>query len=265
MADQINLDAYAVLKKDPRVVPALSPSGTLLFFHNEKQGVMANQKLRQAVELALDMQPIMQATFGNPDLYALDPAYFPRGNDWHTTAGQQWYNVHDAARAAQLMKEAGYTGQPVRWLTTQQYDWAFKSTVVATSQLQHVGFDVDMQVIDWASLLARRARPSEWDMFTTAAGCPPDPSMLPFMQATYPGWWDTPAKAQLLSKFVSASDKRQRQQLWADLQAQIYVDVPCIRAGNFATFTLCSKAVRGFRSGFQLTYWPILWNVQVVK
>src|SRR4029077_18107664 len=67
-----NQDAYRQFKKDPKVVvEPIKPGDFLTFFFNKKQGLMANEKLRQAVELALDMQPIMKATFGDPELYSL--------------------------------------------------------------------------------------------------------------------------------------------------------------------------------------------------
>ncbi len=87
IADGINQDAYVPLKADPRVTVGLLPGYYLIFFLNKKQGLMTNQKLRQAVEVALDMQPIMQATFGDPQLYSLDASLYPKGTPWYTTAG----------------------------------------------------------------------------------------------------------------------------------------------------------------------------------
>ncbi|HYM91689.1 MAG TPA: ABC transporter substrate-binding protein, partial [bacterium] len=97
-----NQDAYSQIKKDPRVVvEPIKPGDFLTFFFNKKQGLMANEKLRQAVLVALDMQPIMKATFGDPALYSLGPSIYPQGTPWYTTAGQELYNVHDPARARQ--------------------------------------------------------------------------------------------------------------------------------------------------------------------
>ena len=51
-----------------------------------------------------------------------------------------------------------------------------------------------MQVMDWATLLDRRARPAEWDVFVTTFGFVPDAVLtLPF-SSNYPGWWDTQTK-----------------------------------------------------------------------
>jgi peptide/nickel transport system substrate-binding protein len=262
VADGINQDAYASLKSDQRVVPEIiRPGSFLTFFFNKKQGIMANEKLREAVLVALDMQPIMSATFGNPDLYSLYPSIYPKGTPWYTTAGSDWYNVHNVDRARALMKEAGYSGQPVRWLTTQQYDYMFKSTVVATSQLQHAGFKVDMQVLEWAGVLDHRNKPADYDMFTTSHGFVPDPALITVFSSAYPGWYDTPTKNTLLGEFTSESDQAARVKTWAKLQALMYKEAPIVRPGEFYGLLLRSRALETFRP----SYWIVPWNVAAVK
>ncbi|HLY21673.1 MAG TPA: ABC transporter substrate-binding protein [bacterium] len=262
VADGINQDAYASLKNDQRVVPEIiRPGSFLTFFFNKKQGIMTNEKLREAVLVALDMQPIMSATFGNPDLYSLYPSVYPKGTPWYTTAGSEWYNVHNVARAKELMKEAGYSGQPVRWLTTQQYDYMFKSTVVATSQLQHAGFTVDMQVLEWAGVLDHRGKPADYDLFTTSHGFVPDPALITVFSSAYPGWWDTSTKNSLLGEFTSESDPAARVKTWSKLQALMYKEAPIVRPGEFYTLMLRSRALETFRA----SYWIVPWNVAAVK
>jgi peptide/nickel transport system substrate-binding protein len=258
----INQDAYAALKKDARVVPLIiRPGSFLTFFFNKKQGIMANEKLREAVLVALDMQPIMSATFGNPDLYSIYPSIYPKGTPWYTTAGSDWYNQHNVARAKELMKEAGYSGQPVRWLTTQQYDYMFKSTVVATAQLQQAGFTVDMQVLEWAGVLDHRNKPADFDMFTTSHGFVPDPALITVFSSAYPGWWDTAAKNKLMAKFTSESSQAARVKTWAELQALMYKEAAIVRPGEFYNLNLRSRALETLRA----SYWLIPWNVEAVK
>jgi len=262
VADGINQDAYAQLKSDSRVVPEIiRPGSFLTFFFNKKQGIMANEKLRQAVAVALDMRPIMQATFGNPDLYSLGVSVYPKGTPWYTTAGEEMYNVHNIARAKQLMKEAGYSGEPVRWLTTMQYDYMFKSTTVAASQLQLAGFKVDMQVLEWAGVLDHRSKPADYDLFTTSHGFVPDPALITVFNSAYPGWWDTPEKNRLFDQFNSTADLQTRARLWAKLQSLMYNAAPIVRPGEFFNVVLRSRALEGFHA----SYWFILWNVPAVK
>ncbi len=263
VADQISTDAYAQLKNDPRVVPEPYTVGTwLVFFFNKQSGLMANVKLRQAVMAALDMGPIMQATIGNPDLYTLVPNLYQKGTTWYSEGGKQWYNQRNPERAKQLMAEAGYKGETVRWLTTQQFDWMFKSSTVAVDQLQKVGFKMDMQLYEWAGVIERRAKPAEWEFFTTGHGFVPDPSLIDVFSPTYPGWWDTPRKKELFAEFNRTTDVEARQRVWNRLHELVFTEGGWAKAGEFFSVQLRSRELTGYKAA-DLT--SIFWNVPAVK
>ncbi len=261
IADQINQDAYADLIKDARVDVGIIPGSFLTFFFNKKQGMMTNVKLRQAVAAAMDMQPILQATFGNPALYLVDASIYAKGTPWYTQAGASMYNIHSVDQAKRLAQEGGYSGQSIRWLTTQQYDFMFKSTVVAASQLEHAGFKVDMQVMDWASVLDHRNRPADWDIFVTSHGFVPDPALITVFNSAYPGWWDSPAKNTLFAQFNAEPDAGKRARLWGQLQGLMYQEAPSVRPGGFNLLQISRKGLPGFKA----SYWIVPWNVQAVK
>ena len=46
------------------------------------------------------------------------------------------------------------------------YDFA----LVSKQQLEDAGFNIDLQVVDWATLVKRRNNPKEYDAFTTGIG-----------------------------------------------------------------------------------------------
>src|SRR5262249_1431554 len=67
--------------------------------------------------------PIMLAAVGHGLFYRLDPGLWPPELLFqHSRAGAALYNQRDKAKARRLLKEAGYTGQPVRWLTTHELE-----------------------------------------------------------------------------------------------------------------------------------------------
>lgn len=119
---------------------------------NHKQGLMTNKKLRQAFQAALEMDSIMSAALGNKEFYRLDGALFQKELPaFSSTVGVESYNQRNKDKARRLLKEAGYAGQPVRWLTTQEYEYMYKTALVAKQQLEEIGFKIDLQVLDWAT------------------------------------------------------------------------------------------------------------------
>jgi peptide/nickel transport system substrate-binding protein len=254
----INREAYPELVNDPNVnTHMLSPGGFGWIIFNKAQGIMTNQKLRQAALAAMDMEPILAASYGLADFYLADPSYYPKGTVWYTDAGGELYDQNNIERAKQLVKEAGYNGEPIRLISTAERPEFLNIALVAASQWQEAGLNVDVQLYDWATVLERRANPEANDAFVTAHGFVPDPSLITILSSSYPGWWDSPAKNELLAKFQSEPDQEKRMELWAELQALIYEEVPAIRIGDYYSLTISRKELKNFQG----TTWPVLWNV----
>ena len=68
------------------------------------------------------------------------------------------YNQGNADKAASLLKQAGYNGEPVRVLTSVQYDYQYKIAQVTQANFTDAGFKIDLQVTDWATILQRRQK-----------------------------------------------------------------------------------------------------------
>ena len=81
---------------------------------------MTNQKLRQAIQMAVDIEPAMKGAVGNPLFYRLDPGLsFQEQKAWHSTVGAPFYNQHDREKAKQLLREAGYTDDEIAALAAE--------------------------------------------------------------------------------------------------------------------------------------------------
>ena len=154
---------------------------------------MTGKKIRQAFQAALDMEPIMAAAAGHPLFYRLDPGLSPPEILlWHSTAGGALYNQNDKDKARRLLKEAGYAGQPVRWLTTQEVEYMYKTALVAKQQLEEVGFKIDLQVFDFATLVPRFSKPELFDVISSGVvDLFLDPALHQMVQCTSAatGWW----------------------------------------------------------------------------
>ena len=78
--DDLNLDAYDRLKSNANARPIVSkPYYWLVAVFNKKEGLMTNQKLRQAWQAALDIEPIMKnVAGGKKEFYRMDSSLAPR-------------------------------------------------------------------------------------------------------------------------------------------------------------------------------------------
>ncbi|WP_048645433.1 ABC transporter substrate-binding protein [Nitratireductor soli] len=248
---------------DGRTEPVmLAPFGWPVFVMNTKEGVNSDVKVRKAIQAALAPQDMLLAAFGTADFFTADGAMYPDGYVWHTEAGTEPYKPNgdtDAARA--LLKESSYDGSPLRILTSRQYEFHYTMAQVAAEYLKAAGFDVQLDVVEWATLTQRRTDPALWDIYITHSPFLPEPSLTGIMSDSSPGWWVSDNKHKVLAAFNSEADPEKRAALWADVQKAIYDEVPAYKVGNFNAVGAQSPKLKGMRPA----PWPYFWNAWLEK
>ena len=248
-ADDLNLDAYDRLQTNPNVRTIVSkPYYWLVAVFNKKDGLMTNAKLRQAWQAAIDIEPIMKnVAGGRAEFYRMDSSLAPvEIAAWHTKlAGLPW-NEHNRDKARRLLKEAGYRGEPIRFMTTQEYKWMYDFALLTKQQLEDVGFTIDLQVVDRATLVKRRNNPKEYDVFTTGMGAFYDPTHHIYLTASWPGWTTDEDILRLQAELARETDPRKRMALWEAQTRQFYEKVPVIRYGDLFGLRAMRTVVKGF-------------------
>ncbi|HEY7516791.1 MAG TPA: ABC transporter substrate-binding protein [Methylomirabilota bacterium] len=260
---QIKQDQYDRVKTLPQLVPGIiKPSGWATAVLNHKQGLMTDKRIRQAFQAALDMEPIMAAGFGHKAFYRIDASLMHLEQpQWHTKAGAELYHQRNPAKARALLKDAGYTGTPVRWITTKEYPWMYSNALVAKQQLEDAGFKVDLQVVDWATLVQRRNKPDAFDVFSTGITFNPEPAYNTGVQCNWPGWWCHEDKERWLDSVARESEPRKRKAMWEKVQQHFYEDVGRIKFGDYFALDVTRRDVRGYTATNELN----LWNVWLAR
>ncbi|MGD9712573.1 MAG: ABC transporter substrate-binding protein, partial [Thermomicrobiales bacterium] len=235
-----------------------------VFFLNWESPTMSNLALREAVQAALHLDPLMQSAFGADEFIQMDPGLMMSQTAWHTEAGIERYNMNDPDLARAKLEEAGYDGTPIRFMSTQEYGYMIATSTPAVQQLEAVGFVMDHQVIDWATVLERRAVPEEWDMFVTGHGFVPDPSQISYVgqMNQYPGWWSSEESLGLAAELLAESDFDTAYPIWEQIQSNAYTEIPAIKIGDGATISSRSEKIGGWvaqtERGFK--YWNLWIN-----
>ena len=264
-ADDLVADAYDRLKANANVQPIIvRPYYWLVAVFNKKEGLMTNQKLRQAWQAALDIEPIMKTVAGGKsEFYRMDSSLaFQELPAWHTKiAGLPW-NERNKEKAKRLLKEAGYTGQPIRFMTTQEYKWMYDFALLTKQQLEDVGFTIDLQVMDWSTLGQRRVQPKEYDVFTTGMGNFFDPTHHIYLTPNWPGWTSDEEILSIGAQLARETDPKKRYALWEQQTRLFYEKVPVARYGDLFGLRAARKYVKGFNDTVER---PRFWGVWLEK
>jgi peptide/nickel transport system substrate-binding protein len=260
IAEQVSSDMYDTVTMSADLKPVITkPYQWSMPVFNKKAAPFNNVKARQAFVVALKMQPILEAAFASKDFYRLDPSIlFKEQGQWWTTAGSDpYYDKGDVERAKTLLAESGYRGEPIRWLTTKEYDFMYKNALVAADQLKKVGFNIDLQVVDWATIVQKRGQPDAWEIFSGGTTFTPDPGIWPIFDSKWPGFWEDPKKDALVQRVNTEMDLAKRKAAWEELHAYFWEQVPVVKLGDFFLLGVTHGSVKGLQN----MPFPFYWNV----
>ncbi|MEW6661001.1 MAG: ABC transporter substrate-binding protein [Bacillota bacterium] len=254
-ADFVPVDEYDRLKSVQGLKAVASdPRGWFAVVFNKKEGIMSNKLIRQAFLAALDMGPIMTAGYGHKDFWRLDPSIMFKEQAWWTDAGAEKYNQKNADKAKQLLTEAGYKGEAIRWMTGPlEYNFS----LAAKSQLEKAGFNIDLQSMEWATLTDRRGKPELWDAFSTGMTARPDPTQMVIISPTYAGWWENNQLKTLTAELTKESDFNKRYRIWQDVQKLFYDEVPAVKIGDYANLRIYTDKLNGFANKQDIFFWNV--------
>jgi peptide/nickel transport system substrate-binding protein len=168
-------DLYPVLRQDPnvRLVNGNPLGNQYTFRFNVLHKPFDNAKVRQAVLYAFNQEDFLKAVIGDPNWYKTCKSFYPCGSPLATTKGMEGLLESNFEKARALLKEAGYDGTPIVLMHSTDLAVLTNLAPVAKSLMEKAGFKVDMQSMDWQTLVARRAKKDPpqaggWHAFLTS-------------------------------------------------------------------------------------------------
>ena len=260
-AESMPSDLFDMLDADPGVNVVLNggPIFGLVFVNSRAGPLKENFTLRQAIQAALNKEDALRVSIGPEKLWRANGSFLPRGNFWYSNAGVGSFSEGNAEKARALAERAGYDGTPIKFLVSTNYAFHYDQAVVFTRQLLDAGINVQMVVVDWATLIQKRAQPDQWDLFFTHHGFVPDPILISVMNDNYPGWWTTAEKQELNDAFTVTNDPADRKATWDRIQALIYDQVPTMKTGDVYTYNVAAPDLEGIKATTLI--WPHFWGV----
>ena len=264
-------DLLPVLAADDGIVlDDTNPLGNQYMFRfNWLHPPFDNQKVRQAAIAALNQEDFLKAVIGSPDYYKTCPAMFVCDTPFATEAGAEVLVTSHFDRSKELLAEAGYDGTPVTLMHSTDLQVLTNLAPVAKQLLERGGFTVDMQSMDWQTLVSRRSKtepPAEggWNAFLTSwvAADVLNPISTAGLNAScdtaWFGWPCDEELAQLRDQFARETDAGKQKALTEQIQAR------ALEVGTHAYVGQWYQpmAYRNNVSGVVHGPAPFFWNVE---
>lgn len=245
--EQVQVDLLPILENAPGVVVELRDAlgyvtiGRTNFLYPPFDDV----KVRQAALAALGQEDILATMMGDPEYYTVCGAVFGCGTPLADETGSESITGGpDPEKSRALLKEAGYDGTPIVLMQPTDVIALSNQPVVAAQALREGGFEVDMQPMDWQSVVNRRAmqsKPAEggWNLFFTNWIVPEisDPLVNVMMSGRgddgWFGWPTDPEIEAMRADFVAATDEAGRKEVAVRIQAHVMENVNYIHLGEY--------------------------------
>lgn len=257
LIEWVAADQYTALKNDPKIDFAnLVPKGSFALHLNHLVPPFNNPKIAQAALMAINQEALMRAQMVHKELYNTNPSLYPTGSTYNSDKTSFFTGKPQIEKAKALLKEAGYQNEPVVLLYPANFAVLNKFTPVMAALLKQVGFNVDMQSMDWPTLVSRRAMknlPTQggWNAFITGWNLPDNINPLFYAPITgngEKGWfgWTTDEQLEdLKGKFLVADTQQERQALADGIQQRVYDAGILAPLGEYKQITAIRKGVIG--------------------
>lgn len=269
--EQMQVDLLPLLEGDPNVTVEVRDSSNMqtMARMNFLHPPFDNPKVRLAAMKAISQEPVLAAMIGNPEYYTICGAVLGCGTPLGSEAAAESLTKGTGMEEAKaLLAESGYDGTPVVIMAPTDLVALAAQPVVVSQMLRDAGFTVDMQPMDWQTLVGRRASqsaPAEggWNMFITnwlvqeIANPLSNPMLNGRGNDAWFGWPDDATIESLKEEYIDAPDLAAQQAVGEKIQVHSTENVLEVILGEYTL----PQARRNNLTDMLSSPVPVFWNV----
>ncbi|HTZ34719.1 MAG TPA: ABC transporter substrate-binding protein [Stellaceae bacterium] len=258
---------------DIKVAPFDTLPQPIMVKFNWLQPPFDNVKMRQAVLAVANQTDYLTALAGDKANWQLCPSFFTCGGPMANTAGSEALTgARDYDKAKKLVAEAGYKGEKIVILDAVDQPVSHTQALVVADELKKLGLNIEVQSMDWGTLVNRRASKEPidkggWNIFATGwvGSDLMDPAENPTLRTNgekgHFGWPSDDKIEAMRLQWMKASTAEERKKIAEAIQARAFEIVPYIPTGQWFAKTAYRKNLKGTPLTGPALF---MWNVEKV-
>jgi peptide/nickel transport system substrate-binding protein len=270
MVETVPPDLLPLLKDDKNIkITVINQAGRQYAMRfNVLNKPFDNAKVRQAVLYGLAQKEFLEANVGDPAYYRECKSIFPCGSPLESTKGWDDKLSGNVAKAKELLAASGYDGTPAVLLHQTDVAGHNNLATVAKAQLERIGLKVDLQPMDWQTLVTRRAKKDPldkggWSAFFTSWGAPDvlNPVSTAFLNASCDkgtfGWPCDAELEKLRDAYAAESDPEKQKAIAEQVQLRVTEYPTHVPLGQFTAPTAIRANITGILHAPGLALWDV--------
>ena len=237
---------------------------------NTLNAPMDDVRIRNAAIAAVNQKDVLDALVGTPELYNICGAMFVCDTPLATDVGSETLTAGNGMEKAKaLLAEAGYDGTPIVLMHPTDVASLRSQPVVVAQAMRDVGFVVDLQAMDWQTLVGKRASQASiadggWHMFITNwVGADVFNPLVNNMvngkgkDGGWFGWPDVPKVEELRTAYATSQSLDEQKKIAEEIQKIAYEEGMYAPIGQYFVPAAWSNTLEGVLDGPA----PFFWNI----
>ena len=266
-AEEISQDKYSQVESSENTVPQIMDSdveGMLTF--NCGAAPFDDLNARKAVAIGLDLEELGTAQIGDEKFWSLDGCLFDKSTVWYDeNAGEGVYAKNDIELAKEYLAKSDYNGEPVVIVQGKDDNVESQGAEDLRSQLEKIGFNVEVELYDRATVVEKRSQKEGWAIHLTYFSVwNADPQVWGAWVGTN-GWitnWDdenSKKMDEIFAKMLVELDQDARYKLVQDWYNTFWEYVPYVKTIDYSRMNATNAKLQGYANYCQ----PFFWNTWV--
>jgi peptide/nickel transport system substrate-binding protein len=270
LVEIVAVDLLPLLEKDKNIeLKVVNTAGRQYAMRfNTLHKPFDNPKIRAAAMVALSAREFLDANVGDAKWFKECKSLFPCGTPLESTKGWDGVLNGDSAKARAMLAEAKYDGTPIVFLHQTDTPGHNNLATVGKAQLERAGFKIDLQAMDWQTLVSRRAKKEApdkggWGTYFTSWGAVDvlDPVAAAFLnagcdKATF-GWPCDPELEKLRDAYSKETDAAKQKAIAEQVQLRVLEYPTHVPLGQFTTPTALRRNISGLVQAPSFAFWNL--------
>jgi len=212
---------------------------------------------------ALNQLEFLKTQVGIPARYRTCFSVYSCNTPYFTSKGMDFIANPDPNNARQLLKDSGYDGTPVVVLQPTDLAIIAKLPLVAAQLLRQAGFKVDMQSMDWQTLLSRAHKKDGWNIFLSGLAAVDEMNPIANSRLSgacdkaYYGWPCDRELEKLRDEFARSFDDKTRKAIAEQVQVRAMEIGAYVPLGEYVKAVAVRKNITGFVTGYMTVFWNV--------
>lgn len=221
---------------------------------------------RKAVAIGLDLEELGTAQIGDEKFWKLDGCLFDKSTVWYDeNAGKDIYAKNDLDLAKEYLEKSNYNGEPIVIVQGKDDTVESQGAEDLKSQLEKIGFNVEVELYDRATVMEKRSQKEGWAIHLTYFSVwNADPQVWSAWVGTN-GWitnWDDEDSKKMddiFARMLVELDEDARYEIVQEWYDAFWKYVPYVKTIDYSRMNATNAKLQGYANYCQ----PFFWNTWV--